>query len=126
MQAKYSVALAAVASFGLGAAAMHALYAQAKPLAYVIAEIEVSNADAYAKEFIPAAGKAIEDAGGRFIVRGGKTKSLMGARLRKTALQCFTSKIWTRQRRGGILREEKTRSPSAINMRNSASMPLRV
>jgi hypothetical protein len=79
MQAKYSVALAAVASFGLGAAAMHALHAQAKPPVYVIAEIEVSNADAYAKEFVPAAGKAIENAGGKFIVRGGKTKSLMGA-----------------------------------------------
>jgi uncharacterized protein (DUF1330 family) len=71
--------LATAGSFALGAAAMHGLHAQAKPLAYVIAEIEVSNADAYAKEFIPSAAKAIEDAGGKFIVRGGKTKSFMGA-----------------------------------------------
>jgi len=79
MKTKYTVALAAIGSFALGAAAMHALHAQAKPLAYVIAEIEVSNPDAYAKEFVPTAGKAIEDGGGKFIVRGGRTKSFMGA-----------------------------------------------
>src|SRR5262249_14960322 len=78
---RFAVALAAAGSFALGAAAMHGLYAQAKPLAYVIAEIEVSNVDAYAKEFIPSAAKAIEDAGGKFIVRGGKTKSFMGAKV---------------------------------------------
>jgi uncharacterized protein (DUF1330 family) len=40
--------------------------------AYVIAEIEVENADGYA-EYLPLAEASIARHGGRFLVRGGKT-----------------------------------------------------
>jgi len=62
-----------VASAGLGAAAVQTLHAQAKPPAYNIAEITTKEQDGYNKEYLPLVTKAITDAGGKFIVRGGNT-----------------------------------------------------
>ncbi len=79
MKAKYNIALAMIGSFALGAAAVQGLHAQSKPPAYVIAEINVTDKDGYVKEFLPVAAKAIQDAGGKYVVRGGKAVSLQGA-----------------------------------------------
>jgi uncharacterized protein (DUF1330 family) len=40
---------------------------------YVIAENVVKDQDAYGKDFAPVIGKTIQEAGGKFLVRGGKT-----------------------------------------------------
>jgi uncharacterized protein (DUF1330 family) len=45
----------------------------------VIAEITVKDQDAYAKEFLPVVGKAIQAEGGKFIARGGKTAPFSGS-----------------------------------------------
>jgi uncharacterized protein (DUF1330 family) len=74
-----TVGLAMVASAALGAAAVQTLHAQAKPPAYNIAEITIKDQDGYNKEYLPLMTKAITDAGGKFIVRGGKTVSYEGA-----------------------------------------------
>jgi hypothetical protein len=58
MKSNYKLAIAMLAGFGLGAAAVQVLHAQAKPPAYVISEIDVVNKDAYAKEYLPLAQKA--------------------------------------------------------------------
>jgi len=79
MQSKYKVALAMIGSFALGAAAIECLHAQAKPPAYTVAEIAVTDKEGFTKEFLPAAGKAIEDAGGTYVVRAGRTVSFVGA-----------------------------------------------
>ncbi len=79
MQAKYTVALAMIGSFALGAAAVQGLHAQSKPPAYVIAEINVTNKDGYVKEFLPLISKVIQDHGGKYVVRGGKAVALQGA-----------------------------------------------
>src|ERR1700683_2855359 len=79
MKTKYTVALAMAASFALGAAAVQGLHAQAKPPGYAIIEVNVTDKDGYMKEFIPAAVKTIEAAGGKYVVRGGKTATLQGA-----------------------------------------------
>jgi uncharacterized protein (DUF1330 family) len=71
--------LAMLAGFGLGAIAVDKLHAQARPPAYVISEIDVSNADAYAKEYVPLANKALEESGQKRLASGGKTVSLAGA-----------------------------------------------
>ena len=73
MQAKYKVALALVAGFALGAGAI-----QSSP-AYVIGEIAVKDEDGYKKDFLPAAQKAIDDNGGKYIAGGfNKTFSITG------------------------------------------------
>jgi hypothetical protein len=63
MKPHYRIALAMLGSFALGAASLEGLRAQVKPPAYVISEIEVTNADAYAKEYVPLANKALADSG---------------------------------------------------------------
>ncbi len=78
MTAKYAV-LGMVASFALGAAAVQGLHAQAKPPAYGIVEVVVSNQEAYAKEFLPLVRKSLEAAGGKILAAGGKTVTLQGA-----------------------------------------------
>jgi uncharacterized protein (DUF1330 family) len=79
MKTRYTVALSIWAGVVAGAAAVQALHAQAKPPAYVVAEIDVTNPEPYDKEYVPPAAKAITDGGGKYIVRGGKTASIYGA-----------------------------------------------
>jgi hypothetical protein len=75
--APQTVAVAMVATFALGAVAI--LYAQARPVAYVVSEITVTNQDGYNKDYVPLVGKALQDGGGKVIARGGKTVSFSGA-----------------------------------------------
>jgi uncharacterized protein (DUF1330 family) len=79
VRAHIKMGLAMLFGFGLGAGAVGGLHAQAKPPAYVISEIEVTNADAYAKEYVPMANKALADSGQKRLVSGGKAISLSGA-----------------------------------------------
>jgi hypothetical protein len=51
----YTVLLAMLAGIGLGATAIQGLHAQAKPPIYYISEIDVTDPDAYAKEYSPKA-----------------------------------------------------------------------
>lgn len=78
MKTSHTAALALLAGFGLGAAAVQGLSAQARPPVYFIAEIDVTNADAYIKEYAPRAQAIIKAAGGRFLAAGGKTTAIMG------------------------------------------------
>jgi uncharacterized protein (DUF1330 family) len=75
----YRIGLGMLASFTLGAGIVEGLHAQASPPAYVISEIDVTNPDAYAKEYVPLANKALADSGQKRLVSGGKTVSLSGA-----------------------------------------------
>ena len=68
-----------VAGAALGAAAIQTLHAQTKPPAYNIAEITIKDQDGYNKEYLPLITKALTDAGGKFLIRGGKTISYEGA-----------------------------------------------
>jgi uncharacterized protein (DUF1330 family) len=79
MNTKYTVALAMAASFALGGLAVQGLHAQAKPPGYYVAEITVNNQDAYMKDFVPLATKSLQESGGKFVIRGGKTIATQGA-----------------------------------------------
>jgi uncharacterized protein (DUF1330 family) len=79
MKATSKIALAMVASFALGAAAVQTLHAQATPPAYAIVEVNVTDKDAYTKEFLPVIVKDIQAAGGKYVVRGGNPVTLQGA-----------------------------------------------
>jgi uncharacterized protein (DUF1330 family) len=78
MNTKNTVILAMLLSFALGAA-VQVLHAQAMPPAFFIAENIVTNQEGYTKEFLPPVTKSILDGGGKFIARGGKTVSYLGA-----------------------------------------------
>jgi len=59
-----TLGLAAIAGAVLGAVAIQTLHAQAKPPIYQITEIDVSNLDAYVKEYAPKAQALIKAGGG--------------------------------------------------------------
>lgn len=70
MKIKYAVALTG-AAFALGALTVQALHAQAKPPVYFVAEITVTNPDAYGKEYSPKAQASIKAHGGKLLALGG-------------------------------------------------------
>ena len=78
MKTSSTVAVAMLAGVAIGAAAVQSLHAQSKPLAYVISEIDVTNPDAYAKEYVPLANKALAESGQKRLASGGKTVALAG------------------------------------------------
>ena len=78
MKTSYAVALGMLTGTVIGAAAVQSLHAQGKPLAYVISEIDVTNPDAYTKEYVPLANKALAESGQKRLASGGKTIALAG------------------------------------------------
>ena len=78
MKAQVKIGFAAVAGFGLGAIAVDRLHAQAGPPAYVISEITLTDPDAYAREYVPLANKALAESGQTRLAQGGRTVSLSG------------------------------------------------
>lgn len=80
MRTRQIIALSIVAGATLGAGAVKALHAQAKPPAYVVGEIDITDPEGYAKEFGPLARKALaEGPGYRALVLGGKSIALAGS-----------------------------------------------
>ena len=71
MKQYLGVGLGMLAGTLIGAAAVTGLHAQGKPSVYLITEIDVTNPEAYGKEFAPKAQASIKAAGGRFVAIGG-------------------------------------------------------
>jgi uncharacterized protein (DUF1330 family) len=79
MKVRHTIVLSLLAGAAMGAALVQGLHAQAKPPAYAVAEISVTNEEGFLKEFAPAAMKALsQGAGYKVLARGGKTQSLYG------------------------------------------------
>ena len=91
MKRHYTSWLSMLAGAAVGAAAVQTLHAQAKPPAYVVGEINVTNNEAYQKEYVQPAVKAIVDGGGKYIVRGGRIAGLYGEPPKLIAIMAFES-----------------------------------
>jgi uncharacterized protein (DUF1330 family) len=92
MKTKYAVPLAVIVGFGLGAVAIEGLHAQAKPPVYTVTEVDVTNLDAYMKEYAPKAQALIKKSGGRFLAAGQNVTALEGAPPKKrVAIQVWDS-----------------------------------
>jgi len=61
----------------IGVVAVQALHAQAKPPAYFFAEIDVTDMEAY-RTYVERNTPIVNDYGGRFLARGGKTTAMDG------------------------------------------------
>ncbi len=70
-----TVGLAGVA---VGAIGMRIAYAQAKPHAFIIAEVDVHDTAAY-RPYAQRAFAIVTQYGGHYLARGGKTESIEGA-----------------------------------------------
>ena len=71
MSARYKIGLVMSACVALGALSSEALHGQARPPAYLIGQIDVSDPDGYAKEYLPKAREIIKAHGGRLIAAAG-------------------------------------------------------
>jgi uncharacterized protein (DUF1330 family) len=78
MKTSVTVALSMLAGIAIGAVAVQGLHAQAKPPVYSVSEIQITNVDAYLKEYAPLAQASIKAAGGKLLA-GGPATSLEGA-----------------------------------------------
>jgi uncharacterized protein (DUF1330 family) len=90
MKTRTSITLAVIAGFGLGAVGVHTLHAQAKPPVYTITEIDVSNNDAYMKEYAPKAQALIKQQGGK-LMAAGNGSAFEGAPAKRVAIQQWES-----------------------------------
>jgi uncharacterized protein (DUF1330 family) len=91
VKTRTSIALAVIAGFGFGAVSIHTLHAQAKPPVFVIAEIEVSNADAYLKEYAPNAQALIRKNGGRSLAASMNVAAIDGSAPKRVSVQQWES-----------------------------------
>ena len=73
MKSNYKVAIALVTGTAIGAAAIQGLHAQTKPPVYFVGENDVSDADAYTKEYLSLAQPLIKKGGGVYIAAGKAT-----------------------------------------------------
>jgi uncharacterized protein (DUF1330 family) len=80
-----------VAGIGIGAAAVQGLHAQAKPPVYLVTEIDVSNADAYVKEYAPLAQASIKKAGGKLLAASLNVAKVEGPAPKRVAIQAWDS-----------------------------------
>jgi uncharacterized protein (DUF1330 family) len=80
MKSGTKVGIAIAVAFALGGAVVEGIHAQAKSKAvYVVAEIDVTNLDAYTKEFAPKAQALIKGSGAKLLAAGQNVKSYEGA-----------------------------------------------
>ncbi|MDP1753157.1 MAG: DUF1330 domain-containing protein [Reyranella sp.] len=91
MRKRTTVLVSVLAGAVLGAAGVQALHAQAKPPAFVIGEIDVRDAEVFAKDYLPTASRTIRDGGGKCIVGGGKSVSFYGEPPKRIAVMVFES-----------------------------------
>ena len=61
MKTHYTVALAMLAGAAIGATAVNGLHAQAKAPLYLVSEIDVTNPEAYGKEYAPKSQALIKE-----------------------------------------------------------------
>ena len=71
MRTEYKVTFAMLVGAVTGGLAVQGLHAQAKPAVYFVGEIDVTNPDGYANEYLPKARALIKAHGGRLVAAGG-------------------------------------------------------
>ncbi len=96
MKSTYKLTVALFAGAAIGGLAIHGLHAQAKPPIFYVAEIDVTNEEGYAKEYVPKAQAIIKAAGGRFLAVGGaaggaQVTTIEGAPPKRAVIQVWDS-----------------------------------
>ena len=75
---KVQFTLGMAIGLALGATAVHALHAQARPPVYYVAEVDVTDPEQYIKEFVPKAATSADAYGGRTLAAGSKVTAIEG------------------------------------------------
>lgn len=86
MNTRVAVAFALVVGIGIGAVTVDTVRAQQKAPVFVVAEIDVSNPEAYAKEYAPKAQALIKKHGGRLLAASSKVTMIEGQPAKRVAV----------------------------------------
>jgi uncharacterized protein (DUF1330 family) len=70
MKTRSTAALALLAGAAIGAIAVQGLHAQSKAPVYVVTETDITDLDAYQKEYVPIVQAGIKALGGRLVAAG--------------------------------------------------------
>jgi uncharacterized protein (DUF1330 family) len=79
MKPFFTITFALLAGVAIGALSVQGLSAQTKPPAYVVTELEITDLDAYQKEYVPLTQASIRAAGGRLLAAGQNIVAFDGA-----------------------------------------------
>jgi len=91
MKTQYTVALSMLFGFGLGVIAIQGLHAQAKPPVYTVTEANVTNVDAYMKEFVPVVQPLVKKSGGKIIASSLKPTAISGTPPNRVTINVWDS-----------------------------------
>jgi|1185.fasta_scaffold06891_1 uncharacterized protein (DUF1330 family) len=86
MKSRIAIAVGVTAGFILGAASIHTLHAQAKPPAFLVVEVDVTNAELFARDYAPKAGEMSRKYGGRVLAASNNVTTLSGAPAKRMAI----------------------------------------
>jgi uncharacterized protein (DUF1330 family) len=78
MKTRSTAAFALLASAAIGAIAAQGLHAQTKASVYVVTATDISDLDAYQKDYVPIVQATIKASGGRLIAAGQNIVALEG------------------------------------------------
>ena len=90
MRPCYTSSATLIAGLAVGAVLTTALQAQSTPPAYVVAEVAIHDADAFAKEYAPRVAATLQPYGGRFLTSG-KLMALEGNAPQRFVIIAFDS-----------------------------------
>ncbi len=91
MKTNYKIAIALIAGAAIGGAAIQGLHAQAKPLVYTVTEIDVTNVDAFMKEYVPIVQPIIKKGGGKLLAASLKVTAMAGTAPKRVAINVWDS-----------------------------------
>jgi uncharacterized protein (DUF1330 family) len=89
MKTLFAATISLLAGIAIGASAVQSLHAQAKPPAYVVTDADVTNPDAYLKEYLPLVRKAFLDGGAKYLASNGKIVTFAGEPPKRVAILEF-------------------------------------
>jgi uncharacterized protein (DUF1330 family) len=78
MKTCYTVGPSMLVGIGIGATVAQTVHAQAKPPVYVVTEIDVTNVDAYTKEYVPLVRPILAKSGGKLVAVSQNPTTLEG------------------------------------------------
>ena len=90
IKSHYALAATLLAGLTVGAVLTTALRAQSTPPAYVVAEVAIHDADAFARDYAPKVAGTLEPYGGRFLTSG-KLMALEGTAPQRFVIIAFDS-----------------------------------
>jgi uncharacterized protein (DUF1330 family) len=93
MKPAHKIVFALIVGAVTGGAIVQALHAESKPPAYVVGEVDVANHDAFVKEYVPLAMKALSKGGYGYkaIAVGGRTAVIEGEPPTRIVINAFAN-----------------------------------